>query len=155
MLTQTLTHLRNYFAYNQKQDVSLKLENSIVALPESYDLKIGQYIFIRSDLNRCVCKVVAIDNDTHEITIESDTALTDDYITYMALLRVPRHIVELSENIALWQEKQGNNAITSESFGGWSGSYAQGKHGTIKWQENFASELKPWQRLFADISEVS
>lgn len=63
-------------------------------------------------------------------------------------LAVPKAVVELSDNIAAWQEQNGSNGpYTSESFDGYSYTKATTSKGKpLTWHEAFASDMKEWRK---------
>lgn len=151
MLTEILTEIRNYFCVSEYVG-SFNLSNKTITLNNTIVPKVGQYIYINSALNRSICKVTSVTNNA--FLLDSDTVLSDDEITYIALLKIPPQIISLSNEIMDWQTKNGNTSLISESFAGWSGTRAQGKNGNLTWKEMFGDRLKPWRRMFADVSQL-
>ena len=64
-------------------------------------------------------------------------------------LAIPKEILELSENIAKWQEQNGGNSpYISESFDGYSYTKAVTSKGKpLTWREAFAGDLKEWRKI--------
>ena len=65
-------------------------------------------------------------------------------------LAVPRAVVQLADEIAAWEQKNGAAAAgpyTSESFGGYSYTRATKSNGqAVGWQDVFAARLSPWKK---------
>lgn len=70
-------------------------------------------------------------------------------------MAVPPSVIALASEIADWQTKYGDQTVspyTSESFGGYSYSKAQGggsagESAVASWQGAFANRLKQWRKL--------
>lgn len=87
---------------------------------------------------------------------EPTTELVDEIFDGAVwLLAIPREIVALSESIDAWKAKYATadsvamSPFTSESFGGYSYSKAQGANGAsgVSWQSAFASQLNKWRKI--------
>lgn len=63
-------------------------------------------------------------------------------------LAIPKAVLDLSEKVAQWEEKNGGaSPFTSESFGGYSYSKAVSKNGApMTWADAFAAELRKWRK---------
>lgn len=71
-------------------------------------------------------------------------------------LAVPKAIVSLSEEVAKWQERNGEAALspyTSESFGGY--SYSKGDGSESGWESTFKSKLDCWRRLGSAVGNAA
>ena len=76
--------------------------------------------------------------------------MTDEMFTGAVwALAVPKAVIKLSEEIAVWNEKNGDpGPYTSESFGGYSYSKATNSSGVaVGWQDIFKSRLNAWRRI--------
>ena len=69
-------------------------------------------------------------------------------------LAVPKSVVALAEDIAAWEEKNGEAVLspyTSESFGGYSYTKASGgkadTNAVTGWQDAFRGRLNDWRKL--------
>ena len=70
----------------------------------------------------------------------------------LCFLRPPRAFVDLCEEIAVFDTKAPASAVVSESFGNYSHSKATGQSGAVLgWKEAFASQMKPYRRMFGDL----
>lgn len=151
MLTELCRTLNHYWKIADYTG-NYALTDGVLTLPSEAAPVVGQSLYIRGLLNDAVCSVVSVGDGT--ATITSDTALASDTIKYVALLAIPPAMKAISEEIADWQLKNGASAYVSESFGGWSGTKAQGANGVQTWQEHFQQRLLPYKRLIVDIKAV-
>ena len=138
MLEQVLRHLNNWFLV-EIHEGTFTVENGSIALPF---LQNGQYFRI--------CGSVFNDG-LHQYPAAD---LTDETFTGTVwALAVPKAVVTLSEDIAAWQEKNGEAAASpyqSESFGGYSYTKrsAGSDSGTLNgWQDAFRGRLNDWRKL--------
>lgn len=138
MLEQVLQHLNNWFLV-EIHEGTFAVENGSIALPF---LLTNQYFRI----------VGSVFNDgLHQYPA---TDLTDETFTGMVwALAVPKAVVVLAEDIAAWEEKNGEAAASpyqSESFGGYSYTKrsAGNDSGTLNgWQDAFRGRLNDWRKL--------
>lgn len=138
MLEQVLRHLNNWFLVDIHEG-TFTVENGSIALPF---LQNGQYFR--------VCGSVFNDG-LHQYPA---TDLTDETFTGTVwALAVPKAVVSLAEDIAAWQEKNGEAVASpyqSESFGGYSYTKrsAGSDSGTLNgWQDAFRGRLNDWRKL--------
>lgn len=138
MLEQVLRHLNNWFLVDIHEG-TFTVENGSIALPF---LQTNQYFRI----------VGSVFNDGLHQYPAAD--LTDETFTGTVWsLAVPKAVVTLSEDIAAWQEKNGEAAASpyqSESFGGYSYTKrsAGSDSGTLNgWQDAFRGRLNDWRKL--------
>lgn len=136
MLEQILRHLNNWFPV-EIHEGEFAVEKGGIALPF---LKNNQYFRI----------IGSVFNDgLHQYPVGD---LTDEkFQGAVWALAVPKAVVSLAEEIAVWQEKNGDAAaspFTSESFGGYSYTKAStgGSNGAA-WQSAFKSRLDDWRRM--------
>lgn len=138
MLEQVLRHLNNWFLADIHEG-TFTVENGGIALPF---LQTNQYFRIcGSVFNDGLHQYPAVD-------------LTDETFTGSVwALAVPKTVVSLSEDIAAWQEKNGEAVASpyqSESFGGYSYTKRSGGNdsGTLNsWQDAFRGRLNDWRKL--------
>lgn len=62
-------------------------------------------------------------------------------------LAIPRAVIDLSEEIAAWNEANPPTDLTSESFGGYAYSRSTGSVGAGGWQTAFAKRLNAWRKI--------
>ena len=138
MLEQVLRHLNNWFLVDIHEG-TFTVENGSITLPF---LLTNQYFRIcGSVFNDGLHQYPAVD-------------LTDETFTGTVwVLAVPKAVVALAEDIAAWEEKNGEAAASpyqSESFGGYSYTKrsAGSDSGTLNgWQDAFRSRLNDWRKL--------
>lgn len=138
MLENVLRHLNNWFLV-EIHEGTFTVENGSIALPF---LQTNQYFRIcGSVFNDGLHLYPAVD-----LTAETFTG------TVWALA-VPKAVVSLAEDIAAWEEKNGEAVASpyqSESFGGY--SYTKRSAGNDSgalngWQDAFKSRLNDWRKL--------
>lgn len=155
MLEQLLTYLHNWFRVRDSADGkhagTYKVENGGIALGF---LQEGQYFRIIGSVfndGLYIYGETIEDGDGKEIKLKEETF--DGTIWALA---VPRAVVDLSKDIASWQEKYGDavsSPYTSESFGGYSYTKSGGANetgGAGGWQNAFSSKLAPWRKIKGD-----
>lgn len=139
MLEQVLRHLNNWFLVGIHEG-EFAVENGSITLPS---LQNNQYFRVcGSVFNDGLHQYPAVD-------------LTDEVFTGSVwALAVPKAVVSLSEDIAAWQEKNGEAAAspyTSESFGGYSYTKSAGGKSAAAvatgWQDAFRGRLNDWRKL--------
>ena len=138
MLEQVLRHLNNWFLV-EIHEGTFTVENGSIALPF---LLTNQYFRI----------VGSVFNDgLHQYPA---TDLTDETFTGTVwALAVPKAVVTLSEDIAAWEEKNGESVASpyqSESFGGYSYTKrSAGSDGSTLngWQDAFRGRLNDWRKI--------
>lgn len=137
MLEQVLTHLHNWF----QRDIfpgTYVIQGGSIALPFLLE---GQYFRI--------CGSVFNDG-LHRYG--PDMPLLEDEIFKGTIwvLAIPRTVVELADEIAVWQEKYKDildSPYTSESFGGYAYSKSSAGDGSGGWQAAFRARLNPYRKL--------
>lgn len=138
MLEQVLRHLNNWFLVGIHEG-TFTVENGSITLPF---LLTNQYFRIcGSVFNDGLHKYPAAD-------------LTDETFTGTVwALAVPKAVVALAEDIAAWEEKNGEDVVSpyqSESFGGYSYTKrsAGSDGGTLNgWQDAFRGRLNDWRKI--------
>lgn len=138
MLEQVLRHLNNWFLV-EIHEGTFTVENGSITLPF---LLTNQYFRIVGSV---------FNDDLHQYPAVD---LTDETFTGSVwVLAVPKAVVALAEDIAAWQEKNGEaveSPYQSESFGGYSYTKrsAGSDSGTLNgWQDAFRSRLNDWRKL--------
>ena len=137
MLEQVLRHLNNWFLV-EIHEGTFTVENGSIALPF---LRTNQYFRI----------VGSVFNDGLHQYPTAD--LIDETFTgTLWALAVPKAVVALSEDIAAWEEKNGDAVLspyTSESFGGYSYTKQSAESGgaSAGWESTFKSRLNDWRKL--------
>jgi len=137
MLEEVLRHINNWFvaAY---EDGEYTIADGSITLPF---LLSGQYFRI--------CGSVFNDG-LHQYPA---TDLTDETFTgTVYALAIPKAVITLADDIAAWQEKNGETVAgpyQSESFGGYNYTKATDEEtgGAVTWQSVFAKRLTKWRRL--------
>ena len=138
MLEQVLRHLNNWFLVDIHEG-TFTVENGSIALPF---LQINQYFRICGSM---------CNDGLHQYPAGD---LTDETFTGTVwVLAVPNAVVALAEDIAAWEEKNGEAVASpyqSESFGGYSYTKrsAGSDSGTLNgWQDAFRGRLNDWRKL--------
>lgn len=138
MLEQVLRHLNNWFLVDIHEG-TFTVENGSIALPF---LQINQYFRICGSM---------FNDGLHQYPAGD---LTDETFTGTVwVLAVPKSVVALAEDIAAWEEKNGEAVASpyqSESFGGYSYTKrsAGSDSGTLNgWQDAFRGRLNDWRKL--------
>lgn len=132
MLEQVLRHLNNWFLV-EIHEGTFTVENGSITLP-----------FLQTNQYFRVCGSVFNDGLHQYPAVD----LTDETFTGSVwALAVPKAVVALAEDIAAWEEKNGEAVLspyTSESFGG----YSYAKASTVMgWQDAFRNRLNDWRKL--------
>lgn len=139
MLEQVLRHLNNWFLVDIHEG-TFTVENGSIALP-----------FLQTNQYFRICGSVFNDG----LHLYPAVDLTDETFTGTVwVLAVPKSVVALAEDIAAWEEKNGEAVLspyTSESFGGYSYTKASGGKADTSavtgWQDAFKSRLNDWRKL--------
>ena len=138
MLEQVLRHLNNWFLVDIHEG-TFTVENGSIALP-----------FLQTNQYFRICGSVFNDG----LHLYPAVDLTDETFTGTVwVLAVPKAVVALAEDIAAWEEKNGEAVASpyqSENFGGYSytkrgaGSDSSALNG---WQGTFKGRLNDWRKL--------
>ena len=138
MLENVLSHLKNWFLIpDGVHGGTYTIENGTLNLPF---LQNGQYYRICGSI---------FNDGLHKY---GDAGLQDETFTGSVwALAIPRAVIDLAEEIAEWQKKNGEaskSPVTSESFGGYSYSKATdaATGGAVTWQTAFRVELNQWRK---------
>ncbi len=139
MLEQVLSYLNNWFIVRGGvHHGTFVIGNGGITLPF---LKDGQYFRIMGSV---------FNDGLHQY---GNTSLTDEtFDGTVWALAVPKAVIALSEEIASWQEKNGEASVgpySSESFGGYSYTKATDSQTgmAVTWQAAFRSRLAPYRKL--------
>lgn len=131
MLYEIMKSINNFFI-GETLDGTWTIEDDTIDLPFLVE---GQYFMIEgSVLNDGVYKYPATDlkNETFKGKIHA--------------LKIPQAFIQLTKEIEEWQAKNGNSGpYTSESFGGYSYTRAEGSDGS--WSGAFRARLRPWRKI--------
>ena len=138
MLENVLSHLKNWFLIpDGVHGGTYTIENGTLNLSFLQD---GQYYRICGSI---------FNDGLHKY---GDADLQDENFTGSVwALAIPRAVIDLAEDIAEWQKKNGEaskSPVTSESFGGYSYSKATdaATGGAVTWQTAFRVELNQWRK---------
>ena len=147
MLETVLIHLKNWFVVPRGvREGIYTIENSTLEIPF---LQNGQYYRI--------CGSVFNDG-LHKYGDIDDKLQDETFSGTVWALAIPKAVVELSEKIEEWQNKNGDavaSPYSSESFGGY--SYTKATDSTsgavATWETVFRSDLNPYrqQREYAAV----
>lgn len=131
MLYKVMRYLRNFFATTTYYSGEFSVVEGVINPP----LNDGQYFLIEgSKYNNGVYKV------GEDLTDES-------FYGVITLLAPPKSFLETVDAIEKFESENVKSPFTSESFGGYSYTKAQGKNGPITWKEVFADELSVWRKI--------
>lgn len=134
MLTEICGVLKNWFCSDKDKHIgTFTIEGGV--LTPLLDLKENQYYRI----------VGSVFNDgVHKYGDEQDILTDEIFSGAIWCMKVPRAVIDLAEEIETWQKNNGNKALLSESFGGYSYSRAQGSE---TWQGAFKQKLNQWRKI--------
>lgn len=148
MLTELCQYLRNWFCEDSDIVVgTIVIGGGVITAPDCV-IQQGQYIRI----------VGSIFNDG-VVQYGTDELSDETFEGSIWLMKVPKVVQQLAEDIAEWQAKYGGinskamSPFTSESFAGYSyskssgNSYGSEDEPTAGWQSAFAPRLAPWRKL--------
>lgn len=140
MLENVLSHLKNWFLVpGGVHEGTFVVLNGGLDLPYLQD---GQYYRICGSL---------FNDGLHKYGDNADILTDEKFYGTVWALAVPKAVVELSETIAKWEEKNGDSSrspYNSESFGGYSYTRATdtATGGAVTWQAAFRGELSQWRK---------
>lgn len=140
MLEQVLTHIRNWF--------------QIGVYPGTYTIQDGGITlpFLRDVQYFRICGSIFNDG-LHQYGPAMEMLQDETFDGAVWALAIPKAVVDLSDEIAAWQDKYGaviDSPYLSESFGGYSYSKASGagdSTGSGGWQAEFRARLNPYRKL--------
>lgn len=140
MLTDLCQELHNWFCERDEiRTGTFEITNGALSL--SF-LQEGQYFRI----------VGSVFNDgVHQYGVSS--GLTDEtFYGSVWPMKIPQAVIDLSEAISEWEEKNGDAVLSpyqSESWGGYNYSLksGSGESGSAGWQSVFARQLNRWRKM--------
>lgn len=140
MLEQILVHIHNWF---QREIIpgTYTIQDGKIALPFLRD---GQYFRIVGSV---------LNDGLHQYGPDMEPLQDETFTGAIWALAIPKTVVDLSKEIATWQEKYKDtmeSPYTSESFGGYSYTKASGagdSTGSGGWQAAFRARLNPYRKL--------
>lgn len=136
MLEQVLTHIHNWFQVSIRSG-EYTIQDGNIALPFLLD---GQYFRIKGS---------TFNDGLHRYGPDMEALTDETFDGAVWALAIPKAVVDLSAEIAAWQEKFGEKAsspYTSESFGGYSYTKSGGANET-GWEAAFRAQLNPYRKL--------
>ena len=143
MLTELCQELRNYFELERRADT---FTISGGALTADF-LKPNQYYRIKGSV---------FNDGVHKFGDETDL-VDETFVGEVWAMAIPKAVLELSEEIDVWQSKYGADSaamspFNSESFGGYSYSKGNSNSQTTAssptgWQAAFGSRLNKWRKI--------
>lgn len=140
MLENVLSHLKNWFLVSDGVHAgTFTIENGALNLPF---LQNGQYYRICGSI---------FNDGLHKYGDTADKLTDETFTGTVWALAIPKAVIDLAEDIAEWQKKNGEaskNPFASESFGGYSYSKATdtATGGAVTWQMAFRVELNQWRK---------
>lgn len=139
MLTDLCQELHNWFCERDEIEYgTFEISGNTLSLPF---LQEGQYFRI----------VGSVFNDgVHQYGV-SVNLIDETFTGAIWPMRIPQAVIDLSEKIAEWDEKNGQAALSpyqSESWGGYSYSLKSGtgESGSTGWKSAFAGQLNRWRK---------
>ena len=139
MLEQVLMNIRNWFSVDGGiYSGTFTIEDGGIALPF---LANGQYFRI--------CGSVFNDG-LHQYP--EDDLVDETFNGTIWALAIPKAVIDLSDEISKWQEKNGEASVSpyqSESFGGYQYSKQTDAEtgGSVTWQSAFKQQLSAWRKI--------
>lgn len=133
MLYKVMRYLRNFFATDTYYSGKCTVADGVMDPP----LDVGHYYLIEGSIRN---------NGIHLMTDYTDFK-DEEFYGVITLLAPPEDFLETVEAIEKFEKQNAKTPFTSESFGGYSYTKAQGKNGPVTWKEAFASELNAWRKI--------
>lgn len=142
-MEEVLGYLNNYF-FQFGESGSFEIINGQIKMENEF--KLGQYILIEgSSLNEGVHLITSVISGSIGLTDIIDE--TFDGIIYA--LAIPRKLIDISERIITWKEKNPPSVYTSESFGAYSYNKGTGRNGKIYgWEDAFSQDLRQYRKIY-------
>lgn len=128
MLTELCQEIKNYFE-TEKVFNTFTINSSVIS-PSVY-LQTGQYFRI----------VGSVFNDG--IHKKGDELIDETFKGSIWLLSIPKAVIDLSNEIDVFNSSNNATSYSSESFGG----YSYSKNGNGTWQEIFSKKLNEWRKM--------
>ena len=138
ILTDIMAYIHNWFDRDRISG-TFTIEGGDIAALDGRVLT-GQYIRIVGSV---------LNDGVYLWPVAGTGALTDEVFSgEVWLLAIPAELIELSNTIDTWQNDHPMSQYTSESFGGYTYSYATDASGVpVTWREQFRSQLNRWRKL--------
>lgn len=135
MLEELLGSIRNWFECGRITG-ELHVVDGELTLPHGW-LKDGQWFRV----------IGSVFNDGLHQWPDADL-VDEDFDGEVWALAVPREVIDLASEIAEWRGAHPDGAYSSESFGGYSYTMANGSDGQpVRWQDVFRRRLNRWRKL--------
>lgn len=140
VLTELCQELHNWFCERDEiQEGNFRIENGTLSLPF---LQEGRYYRI----------VGSVFNDGVHQYGASSRLIDEAFYGSVWPMKIPKAVIDLSEKISDWEEKNGVAVLSpyqSESWGGYSYSLKSGSgdSDSISWQSVFARQLNRWRKI--------
>lgn len=139
MLEQVLTHIHNWFQIGIFSS-KITIKNGTLDLPF---LKDGQYFRIMGSV---------FNDGLHRYGPDMELLEDETFDGSIWALAIPKAVIDLSGEIAAWQEKYGAvtaSPYTSESFAGYSYTKSGGAEAGSAggWQGAFRARLNPYRKI--------
>lgn len=142
-LEEVLWHIHNWFERESESiDGSFAIEDgalAFVSIPEGAWYRVqGSYL----------------NDGLHHHP--ADDLTDEEFVGTIMVLRIPRPLLRVVEDIAAWKEKNGaalDSPYASESFGGYTYtlkgemSAQNGSQGLTGWRAAFRDRLNPWRKM--------
>lgn len=150
VMTELCQYLRNWFEKTKFHgDFSIYNGTLTSVAWGALPLLNGQYYRIVGSV---------LNDGVHKFGDEAETLADEDFSGAVWSMAVPPAVVALAAEIDAWQEKYGNiesqnmSPYSSESFGGYSYTKAQGYASAgggmlTGWQAVYAARLAPWRKI--------
>lgn len=141
MLEKIFSEIRNYFD-REIWSGTFKIESGVLS-PSDF-IKENQYFrIVGSSMNDGIYQSAE--------AIESKIAkkkVDEEFNGEIWILSPPAEIIELADKIEAYEEKNGDSAFVSESFGGYSYTKATDSNGVaVTWQDVFGKKLNKWRKI--------
>lgn len=132
MLYEIMRHCRNFFP-GAESSGAFEIKDGEISLPFVLE---GQYFLIEGSV---------FNDGLHKKPAED---LKDEkFEGRVVALKVPAAFEKLAEEIKTYCEKNPENGLQSESFGGYSYTRATANGKIANWEDVFASRLSDWRRI--------
>lgn len=143
-----MRHCRNYFV-RSRIDSTFTIQSGTLSPLDGIS---AQYVAVQgSSLNDGVYFCDAngmLSNGDDDLELANET-----FTGTVFLLAPPVRFVALAKEIGAYDAKTPVGAMQSESFGEYSYTKAGGRNGGVMtWQEAFAVSLRPYMRMFPEVS---
>lgn len=151
MIGAVMAMCRNYFEGAPIEGTIRIAEDGLMILPDGCEWQLdgAQWVAIRgSRMHDGVWRLIGSHIYDDNATPEEPQEVFDGVVWP---LYPPRNFVQLCDRIAKFEAERPTAPLTSESFDGYSHTYAQGSSGVLTWQEAHKHELVPYRRMFTEV----